>query len=276
MKIIVSAMTLLLGATGGYGWYLYQQTAAKDAQLARYASHVEDLMTQVENNTRRRLDMENQVEALSDQLRSSGTQLTNLSRQLEAAQARIDPDYEQLEQRIRETVSREYEQRSPAPSVTARTVTPTDLVREFTQMDPMEQAALMSVGTQYRNFLDALEVSDERLDEIIDGLIAVTAEQNRARQDLLQQRMVFNPSQNGGRPTQPDPAVLEDMRRQMVELANPEATREALSYYLTDEELELFSRVQEPVTAGFRAFSSDGDAVRLAPFRVPIEINQAQ
>ena len=83
-----------------------------------------------------------------------------------------------------------------------------------------------------RESLQALDVSDQRMEEIVDSLISQITENNRARREIIEEN-VGNPE---GR---------RSIRREFFALNSPSAQREAVSYFLDETELEVFDSFQE-------------------------------
>ena len=89
----------------------------------------------------------------------------------------------------------------------------------------------MSLQSIYGGFLQALDVSDERMEEIVDALTSQIAENNRARREIIEEN-VGNPE---GR---------RSIRRSFSP-STPSAQREAVSYFLDETELAVFDSFQE-------------------------------
>ena len=90
----------------------------------------------------------------------------------------------------------------------------------------------MSLQSNYGGFLHALDVSDQRMEEIVDSLISQITKNNRARREIIEEN-VGNPE---GRRL---------IRRGLFALNSPSAQREAVSYFLDETELEVFDSFQE-------------------------------
>ena len=80
--------------------------------------------------------------------------------------------------------------------------------------------------------MQALAVSSERMEEIVDSLLGQIAETNRKRRVIIEEN-VGNPE---GR---------RSIRRKLFALDSPTAQREAVSYFLDEAELEVFDSFQE-------------------------------
>lgn len=206
----------------------YYQSAASKSTLATYEAHVQQLLSQAEENSRERIEQNELIEELRSDLNAVQSQLTATADQLSIAEAQSDPDYELIETEIRRQVIREYADYDTERQVSERV----RLIQDLAQLDPIELGELMSVHGQFGPFLQALDVSDERMEIIVESLTNIISSQNTARQEI------FEAAQNGdiGR---------RDMRTQLAAIMNPENLFEDLSYDLTENEIAVLQQVQE-------------------------------
>lgn len=229
MKISVVVVSLATVAALGTGilmeWQRYQR---QERQIAAYGQHVQELLSEVEASSKRRLEAENELAQMRSTLAEVSSQITSVNNQLQAAQEQIDPEYAAMEQRIRREVRAELQtQRPPQQTATPKTT----LLRQLSQLDPAEMGNLMTMQSTYGGFLQSLIADDARLEIIVDGLSNMISEQNQARMDLMLELQQQN--------TEPG-----QFRERMQAINDPAAQAEALSFVLTDEEMALFKQLQ--------------------------------
>ncbi|NKB32580.1 MAG: hypothetical protein GKR91_05730 [Pseudomonadales bacterium] len=228
MKTPLLVSILIAVTTSAAALYFYLQSAADSTRLADYESHVQQLLSQAEDNSRQRIQQEREISELRSELNTLGSQLTAVSNQLGIAEAQTDPNYERVEAEIRRQVIVEYEEANPDRLTNQRV----DLIQQIAQLDPIEFSEIMGIQGQFGPFLQALVVNDERMEIIVGALSNVVTSQNLARQEIMQAAQ----NQEIGR---------REMRTQMREVMNPETMFEVLSYDLSDDELNLLTEVQE-------------------------------
>lgn len=269
MKRAIIVAVVILGAGGAYALNVLQQGKLQTQKLANYEKQVEQLLSQVETNSLRRLDYEKQIQQLQSQLTTTNSQLTALSNQLQQSQTQVSPDYQQLEADIRQRLNREIQQQSER----ANTNTRANLVKQLTALDPVELGELMSLQGQFGGFLQSLNVGDERMEVIVAALSNLITEQNQARRELAIEMR-----------SQQQDSSRREMRALMRDVNTPEAQREALSYALTDIELDALAQYQSEQQTSGRALiggpsggaynpffistqsgSGTGNAIRIAP-----------
>ncbi|MEQ8955644.1 MAG: hypothetical protein RL120_16045, partial [Gammaproteobacteria bacterium] len=205
-------------------------------------------LEQVEESSRQRLELEKELDRLRTELTQSRNSQTALNRELETARQQADPDYERMEQQIREQVASEYRQRNrDTQSDSRQSLSRAELINELSGMDPMEMAQLMTLQGRYGAFLESLNVDIQRKEIIIDALGNYLNEQNNARRDLMMQARVDGFDRN-------------QLREQMEAVSSPEARHDALSYALTDEELQALDQFEQsqPQNVSFRAMNLPG------------------
>ena len=82
--------------------------------LADYGKQVEQLLATIEESTRQRVEAESLVQQLQAQISRANSRVQSLDRQLQETQLKVDPDYTEVEQRIRAQVTRQLQQQTPA------------------------------------------------------------------------------------------------------------------------------------------------------------------
>ena len=250
MKILLAVSVILLLGSSLSAVSLYQENRSQQSRLDDYQDHVQQLLSQVEEISRNRLDYEKQLAQLSSDLTRSNSQLISLSNQLQAAEDQADPDYAELENTIRARLAAEFSQQN-----NAQTGSTTALLRQLSAMDKTEFSTLISMQGRYGEFLNSLNVSDQRMDVIIAALTNMVEQQNSAQQQLMEQQMQVRTDQitelqaSGGNRQEIRERLQNinfgQMQQQIAEIYSPEAQRDALAFDLTDEELSAFADFQE-------------------------------
>lgn len=254
MKISILVAVIILGAGGAFAFSSLQQGKLQAQRLADYEKQVTQLLSQVETNSMRRLEYEKQIQQLQSQLTTTNSQLTALSNQLSASRDQINPDYQKLEADIRQQLSREMRQQQQ--STDSNTDSRVSLVKQLSALDPVELGELMSLQGQFGGFLQSLNVGDERMEVIVGALSNLIGEQNQLRRNLA---MEMQSQQQG--------SSRREVRALMRDVNSPEAQREALSYALTDAELDSLAEYQSQQQTRGRAFiANPGGAGRPGAF----------
>ncbi len=224
---ILTAMMAVIAITAVA--YQYQERRMFSQQKADYQAHVAQLLQQVDAGSRARLADQNELSQLRSELATLGSQMAALSNELDLARAQANPDYEAVEQQIRQRLERELRQAQPN---NYDLVSTTEIIKNLSNLSPVEMAELMSLNGQYGGFLSQLDVDDERMDVIINALQNVISEQNQARSDLIQQ------VRNGE-------TDRRSLREGLASVTSPETQRESLGHILTDEELAVYDSWRE-------------------------------
>lgn len=244
MKIYKLAVGIFLGVamiSSGAAYYLYRQNDTQTQQLADYHQQVEQLLAKIEQGTRERLEFEKQIEAMQNNLLSAANQSKVLSSELEKIREMVNPDYAKVEQEIRRRVEREYRDTSALDN----TESAASLVRKLANLSNDERMAMLSVQGQYGGFLEALDASPQRLEQVSQALIDVTLAQNQARQDLLASDL------------QP-----VEIREELISIMSPEAVSEALAFELTEEEIAMFESYRSQMTQVIGGVAPGGQVFR--------------
>jgi hypothetical protein len=104
---------------------------------------------------------------------------------------------------------------------------------------------IMALNAQYGEFIKGLNVSEEREEVIINALHNLIADQNQMRSEMILEMQADPQAANRG-----------DLRRQMQAISSPEAQLDALSYDLTESELNAFNEFQEQRRNSYSPFFS--------------------
>jgi len=225
--------------------------------LVDYDNQVDQLLANIEATTRRRVEAENMAQELQAQLARTSTRIQNLDRQLQQAQQKIDPDYQQVEQRIRAQVTRQFQQQQ---ALTEPRNSVASLINEVSALDSQTRNALFSVQSRFGDYLSEYISDPVRREQIGQALLDYTIEMDQVRDELLSQEL--------GR---------REMREQLVQLFSPQAMQDALGYEMTETELEQFDAYLQEQGNFTQAFVRRGpvtgsgisQAVRIPPDAIP-------
>lgn len=235
-------IALLLGAAillGGFALSARQQSKLLTQQIEDYARQNSQLLSQIENNSLRNVGSAEALRALQAELIDRDSQIAALSRQLESTAQQVDPDYEQVEARLRQRLHREIQ----ATDITANSGPGISVFKQLSELDPMTMGEIIALNAQYGEFIKGLDADDERMDVVITALQNLIANQNQARSDIIQELQA-----------NPQAAIREDLRQRMEAVSSPAAQLEALAYDLTDAELSAFEEFQQQRQNTFSSF----------------------
>jgi len=222
-QIALAGTTALFAVIAAAQWISAEN---QRQQLATYEDYVADLQTELESQGSHQVDYETQINELRRDLQASENRIAGLENELASAREQIDPDAVSLEQRIRERVALEMRQVQP------QSLSRTELVKQLNSLDPMELGQLMSLQGIYGGFLQRLNVDEDRMEVLIDGLGNIMEEQNQRRFEIINQ-MTNNPD------------GVQNFRQDMLAVNGPDAQRNALSFLLTDDEMQVYDEFQE-------------------------------
>ena len=226
-KLTLAGSLALLLIASLMTFQFYSRYRLQSDQLSQVQTLLNEMRTELDGFAEQRISYESQITGLNRELSASRDTAAALNKELALAQEQISPDLSRIEQQIRQRVIREVErqQQNDLP-------TRTRLLQQLASLEREELAEIMSLQSIYGGFLQALDVSDERMEEIVDALTSQIAENNRARREIIEEN-VGNPE---GR---------RSIRRELFALDSPSAQREAVSYFLDETELAVFDSFQE-------------------------------
>ncbi len=229
MKTLATVAALAIGLAV-FAFNENQQNKLLQQQIENYDRQVSLLLTQIETRSLQNIETDRQMRSIQTELAGRDSQIASLTYQLDLAQQQTDPDYEELEAQIRTQLKRELASNGSSVSTDPRV----SLIKQLRELDPMAIGEVYAMNAQYGEFLGELDVSEDRLEVVINALSNMLSDQNQARAEIA---LAMQAS--------PAAATQEEMYRQILSIASPEAQLEALSYDLSDSELEAFSEFQE-------------------------------
>ena len=227
-KLTLAGSLALLLIASLTAFQFYSQYRLQSDQLSQVQTLLNEMRAELDGFAEQRISYESQIAGLNRELSASRDTAAALNNELALAQEQISPDLSRIEQQIRQRVIREVERQQQQNDLPTRT----RLLQQLASLEREELAEIMSLQSIYGGFLQALDVSDERMEEIVDALTSQIAVNNRARREIIEEN-VGNPE---GR---------RSIRRGLFALDSPSAQREAVSYFLDETELAVFDSFQE-------------------------------
>ena len=227
-KMTLAGSLALLLIASLTAFQFYSRYRLQSDQLSQVQTLLNEMRAELDGFAEQRISYESQIAGLNRELSASRDTAAALNNELALAQEQISPDLSRIEQQIRQRVIREVERQQQQNDLPTRT----RLLQQLASLEREELAEIMSLQSIYGGFLQALDVSDERMEEIVDALTSQIAVNNRARREIIEEN-VGNPE---GR---------RSIRRGLFALDSPSAQREAVSYFLDETELAVFDSFQE-------------------------------
>ena len=254
-KLALAGGLSLLLITIPMAFQFYLQSRIQSDQLGPVQTLLSEMRAELDGFAEQRISYESQIASLNRELSASQEAAAALNNELALAHEQISPDLQRIEQQIRQRIIREVELQQQENDIPIRT----RLLKQLASLEQEELAEIMNLQTNYGGFLQALAVSSERMEEIVDSLLGQIAETNRRRRVIIEEN-VGNPE---GR---------RSIRRELFALDSPTAQREAVSYFLDEAELEVFDSFQEEREQQrqlSRAVLSGGPGNRASNVRAP-------
>jgi len=227
-KLALAGGLALLLIASSLAFQFCFQSRIESEQLGPVQTLLDEMRAELDEFAEQRISYESQIASLNRELSASQEAAAELNNELALAQEQISPNLSRIEQQIRQRVIREVEREQQENDLPIRA----RLLKQLASLEQEELGEIMSLQSNYGGFLQALDVSDQRMEEVVDALISHIAETNRMRRIIIEEN-VGNPE---GR---------RSIRRELFALNSPSAQREAVSYFLNETELEVFDGFQE-------------------------------
>ena len=227
-KLALAGGLALLLIASSLAFQFCFQSRIESEQLGPVQTLLDEMRAELDEFAEQRISYESQIASLNRELSASQEAAAELNNELALAQEQISPNLSRIEQQIRQRVIREVEREQQENDLPIRA----RLLKQLASLEQEELGEIMSLQSNYGVFLQALDVSDQRMEEVVDALIRHIAETNRMRRIIIEEN-VGNPE---GR---------RSIRRELFALNSPSAQREAVSYFLNETELEVFDGFQE-------------------------------
>ena len=211
--------------------YLYFENVANRNLLLEYETNVQRLLSQVKSDSEGKVALEKELAMLRDEISRLNTELAAKPQLNAAIEETPLSDYQETEEEIRKRIIYEYELDKTNRNSDRRL----DLIKEISSLEPSSVSEIMSLQRQFGRFIQALNVNEERMEEIVGVLTNYVAGQSQARQTILEQ----------ARSDQIDRREIGNLMRAVM---NRELMYEELSYYLNQGEISLLQQAHKEQT----------------------------
>ena len=207
---------------------LYQRNIANKNLLDDYKDHVQRLLSQVEENTKNSILKETELTRLQAEIDRLNNIFEAPSDRLAYIEKQNVPDYQEIERALRQRIINEYEHGKENQNTDSKL----DLINEISSLEPSALNELMSLQNQFGPFIQALNVDEERMEEIVGVLANYVVQQNQARQLVLLQAQ----SEQIGR---------REIGDQMRAIMSLEVMYEELAYDLSQNEISVLKQTHD-------------------------------
>ena len=207
---------------------LYQRNIANKNLLDDYKDHVQRLLSQVEENTKNSILKETELTRLQAEIDRLNNIFEAPSDRLAYIEKQNVPDYQEIERALRQRIINEYEHGKENQNTDSKL----DLINEISSLEPSALNELMSLQNQFGPFIQALNVDEERMEEIVGVLTNYVVQQNQARQLVLLQAQ----SEQIGR---------REIGNQMRAIMGLEVMYEELAYDLSQNEISVLKKTHD-------------------------------
>ena len=218
-KFQVLTVALILGMAA-YSYLQFSENQQLATIMIAQQEWRNQLFEQVELNTTQRLGFEQKIVSLESSLSSANNQILNLSSALQKAQDIANPDIESIRDQIQRDLDSELLRNDPMTlsRLALRSMTPAII----------ESMAKIQVNMNYRDFLNSLNIDENRKNQIEALLVTVLGEQT-----ILSMQV----------------AVGDLDRAELAEISGNGYITDQLATLLTSEELELLEEYQTDMPA---------------------------
>ena len=211
--------------------YLYFENVANHNLLLEYEANVRQLLSQIKNVSEEKNAQEKELAILRDEISRLNIELAAKPRSNIVLEENPLSDYQETEDEIRKRIIYEYELGKTNKNSDRRL----DLIKEISSLEPSSVSEMMSLQRQFGRFIQALDVREERIEEIVGILANYVAGQSQARQLVLEQ----------ARSDQIDRREIGNLMRAVMDR---ELMYEELSYYLNQDEILLLQQTHQEQT----------------------------
>ena len=228
MKLSLIKFVLPAVLVSGLSITLYQRNIANKNLLDDYKDHVQRLLSQVEENTKNSILKETELTRLQAEIDRLNNIFETPSDRLAYVEKQNVPDYQEIERALRQRIINEYEHGKENQNTDSKL----DLINEISSLEPSALNELMSLQNQFGPFIQALNVDEERMEEIVGVLTNYVVQQNQARQLVLLQAQ----SEQIGR---------REIGNQMRAIMGLEVMYEELAYDLSQNEISVLKKTHD-------------------------------
>ena len=228
MKLSLIKFVLPAVLVSGLSVTLYQRNIANKNLLDDYKDHVQRLLSQVEENTKNSILKETELTRLQAEIDRLNNIFEAPSDRLASIEKQNVPDYQEIERALRQRIINEYEHGKENQNTDSKL----DLINEISSLEPSALNELMSLQNQFGPFIQALNVDEERMEEIVGILTNYVVQQNQARQLVLLQAQ----SEQIGR---------REIGDQMRAIMGLDVMYEELAYDLSQNEISVLKQTHD-------------------------------
>lgn len=228
MKLSLIKFVLPAVLVSGLSVTLYQRNIANKNLLDDYKDHVQRLLSQVEENTKNSILKETELTRLQAEIDRLNNIFEAPSDRLAYIEKQNVPDYQEIERALRQRIINEYEHGKENQNTDSKL----DLINEISSLEPSALNELMSLQNQFGPFIQALNVDEERMEEIVGVLTNYVVQQNQARQLVLLQAQ----SEQIGR---------REIGDQMRAIMGLDVMYEELAYDLSQNEISVLKQTHD-------------------------------
>lgn len=228
MKLSLIKFVLPAVLISGLSVTLYQRNIANKNLLDDYKDHVQRLLSQVEENTKNSILKETELTRLQAEIDRLNNIFEAPSDRLAYIEKQNVPDYQEIERALRQRIINEYEHGKENQNTDSKL----DLINEISSLEPSALNELMSLQNQFGPFIQALNVDEERMEEIVGVLTNYVVQQNQARQLVLLQAQ----SEQIGR---------REIGDQMRAIMGLDVMYEELAYDLSQNEISVLKQTHD-------------------------------
>lgn len=228
MKLSLIKFVLPAVLVSGLSVTLYQRNIANKNLLDDYKDHVQRLLSQVEENTKNSILKETELTRLQAEIDRLNNIFEAPSDRLAYIEKQNVPDYQEIERALRQRIINEYEHGKENQNTDSKL----DLINEISSLEPSALNELMSLQNQFGPFIQALNVDEERMEEIVGVLTNYVVQQNQARQLVLLQAQ----SEQIGR---------REIGDQMRAIMGLDLMYEELAYDLSQNEISVLKQTHD-------------------------------
>ena len=211
--------------------YLYLENVANHNLLIEYKANAQRLLSQVKGIGEEKVAQEKELATLQDEISRLNVRLAARPQSNMLIEENALSYYREAEDEMRKRIIYEYELNRTNKNSDRRL----DLIKEISSLEPSSVSEIMSLQRQFGRFIQALDVNEERMEEIVGVLTNYVAGQRQARQTILEQ----------ARSDQIDRREIGNLMRAVM---NRELMYEELSYYLNQGEISLLQQAHKEQT----------------------------
>jgi len=219
--VVIISITLLSSLSA----YLYWEKLNDNNLLLEYEDYVQRLLSQVEESKVKEIAQEIELARLRDELDALNANLVTITESPISTEDNSASDYQESDKEMRQRIIYEYELEN-ANNNSDRAL---ELIKEITSLDPSSINEIMSLQRQFGSFIQALNVNDGRMEEIVGVLTDYVSGQSQARQQILSE----------ARSEQIDRRQVGTLMRAVMDR---EFMYEELSSHLTQNEISLLQK----------------------------------